>query len=128
MNAEVRDAFADWLNGWEWSYFYTVTFRWPRQPHHSDSTINEIKRVLLARCGVRRFFLGTELHINRTLHVHGLLGLQGRYSGAVASHVFRESYERWGRSEVLPVRAREAATLYVSKYVSKELTAWWLQV
>ena len=127
MESEVRDAFAEWLRSWEWSHFYTVTYRWPRKPHLADGLINQTTKVLRDTCGVRRFFLGTELHVSRTLHLHGLLAIPSGYSRHVAAHVWSESFQRWGRSSVLPVQSHEAVTDYVSKYVTKELTAWWLQ-
>jgi len=127
MEEEVRDAFGTWLQEWEWTHFYTVTYRWPRQPHLAENCIQQVTKVLRDTCGVRRFFLGTELHLSRTLHLHGLLYLPGKHAAFLGAHIFRESLRRWGRSEVLPVRNGEAVTNYVSKYVTKELTAWWLQ-
>lgn len=128
METEVRDAFKTFLQRWQWSHFLTVTFATPRQPHHAESTVREVEEYLKGPGGVGRFFIGTELHLNRTLHLHGLLHLRGRYSAHHASELFRECCHRWGRSSVSVVQASEAVTNYVAKYVSKELTAWWLQV
>ena len=127
VDTEVRDAFGVWLQRWPWSHFYTVTFRWARQPHTAESTITEVTNVLRGPLGLRNFFLGTELHLNRTVHVHGLLDIRGRHSAFVVADIFDESLRRWGRSEVSPVQSREAVATYVSKYVTKRLTAWWLQ-
>ena len=120
---EVRDAFAVWLSGFRWHYFLTVTFREPRQPHHALSTVRQVGAVVRGH-SKGRLFLGTELHINRTLHVHGLL------TSSVGSNAFLE-YALWsslfkafGRSEVREVRSREAVSSYVSKYVTKGLTEW----
>jgi len=127
MEKEVRDAFGTFLQRWRWSHFLTVTFAAPRLPHHAESTVREVEKYLSGPAGVGRFFIGTELHLNRTLHLHGLLHLRGRYSAFHASLIFRECRDRWGRSSVSVVQSREAVTDYVAKYVSKELTAWWLQ-
>jgi len=120
---EVRDAFGDWLSTFPWDYFITVTFRFPRQPHTAISTVRQVARVI-RRSNTGRLFLGTELHINRTLHLHGLLEARGGPTRFSRWQLWADLYERFGRSEVREVQSREAVSLYVSKYVVKGLTEW----
>ena len=123
MESEVRDAFGDWLATFPWEYFITVTFREPRQPHHALSTVREVGK-LIRRHASGSLFLGTELHHSRTLHVHGLLETAGRPNEFLASVLWRQLFDRFGRSQVRPVLSREAVSNYVSKYVTKRLTEW----
>jgi len=123
---EVRDGFAEFLQRWRWDYFITVSFRTPRQPFHALSTVSEVARVIKARSD-GRFFLGTELHLNRTLHVHGLFqstAVSNVARGVTAQYLWQDFFEAFGRSQVRKVRSREAVSNYCSKYVTKELTEW----
>ena len=109
-----------------WDAFVTVTFREPRLPHHADSTLDQVRRVI-KRHTHRHVFLGGELHINRTLHVHGLLQLPSRDPALkrhLGSDLWRELFERFGRSQVSPVQSNEAVSIYVSKYCVKDLNSW----
>jgi len=120
---EVRDAFGDFLSTFNWDYFITVTFRVPRQPHHALGTVREVGKVI-RRSNTGRLFLGTELHVNRTLHLHGLLEAHGRPNGFLKRQLWADLFDRFGRSQVLDVQSREAVSSYVSKYVVKGLTEW----
>jgi len=109
-----------------WDAFVTVTYREPRQPHHADSSLNEIAK-LIRRHTHRHVFLGGELHVNRSLHVHGLLQLPNKgaaYQRVDARNLWKELYERFGRSQVSPVQSNEAVSTYVSKYCVKDLKSW----
>jgi len=126
METGLKEAWSDFLDQWKWDGFVTVTFREPRLPHHADSTLNEVAKVI-RRHTHRRFFLGGELHINRTLHVHGLLQLPARDPAAKrpqATDLWRELYDRFGRSQVSAVQSQEAVSSYVSKYCVKDLNSW----
>jgi len=120
---EVRDAFGNWLATFPWDYFLTVTFQSPRQPHHAISTVRQVGKVI-RRHSDGRLFLGTELHINRTLHVHGLLATVKRPNLFLQQSLWSSLFNTFGRSEVRLVQSREAVSAYVSKYVTKGLTEW----
>ena len=130
-NAAVKQAFAEWLNLWRWDYFATITFRDPRQPHHALSTVREVSKSI-DRIHFPRWFLGTELHKSRTLHVHGLLQSDNMATGLqrtiAAGLLWEKCFKRFGRATVRPVQSREAVTSYVVKYVVKELTEWDMQL
>ena len=130
VQGEVQDGWATFLNRYTWKYFLTVTFKEPRQPHTADRTLRAIAGVIRTRSD-GRFFLGTELHLNRTLHVHGLFSPKATaadVSARVAHEVWRDLYDSFGRSQVRKVRESEAVSNYVSKYVTKELTEWFMSI
>lgn len=124
---DFKAELASWLQSFHWDQFITVTFREPRQPHTAQATLRQVERVVRqTRYG--RLFLGTELHINRTLHVHGLLqgpGTVVRFPG-LPDALWRDLYRRFGRSQVQWVRSKEAVSNYCTKYVTKELTEWYI--
>jgi len=120
---EVRDAFGNWLATFNWDYFLTITFRNPRHPHHALSTVRQVGKVV-RRHSAGRLFLGTELHVNRTLHVHGLLETRKRPNDFLRWALWDSLFNTFGRSEVRGVQSREAVSNYVSKYVTKGLTEW----
>ena len=125
---EVQDGWSTYLNRWNWKYFLTVTFKEPKQPHMADTTLQNIARVFKSRSD-GRLFLGTEIHISRTLHVHGLFSpktTSNDVSARVAHEIWRDLYDKFGRSQVRKVRSSEAVSDYVSKYVTKELTEWYM--
>jgi len=120
---EVRNAFGQWLGTFPWAYFLTITFRNPRYPHHAMSTLGQISKTI-KRATDGNHFLGTEIHISRTLHVHGLLAAPHGPSESVQRNLWSAFYKEYGRCQVHRVRSREAVSHYVSKYVTKELTEW----
>ena len=120
---EVRNAFGAWLGLFPWTYFITITFREPRQPHHAISTLRQCGYVV-RRHSKGRLFLGTELHLSRTLHVHGLLDAPFGATDFLEYALWNSLWTSFGRSEVRPVQSREAVSNYVSKYVTKEMTEW----
>jgi len=123
QNQEVRDAFGLWLATFPWAYFLTVTFREPRHPYHAISTLRQIGKTI-KRATDGDYFLGTEVHVSRTLHVHGLLSAPHGPSESVPRELWRTLFKEYGRSQVHRVRSREAVSTYVSKYVTKEMTEW----
>jgi len=127
QSKSVREALGEWLQTFNWDLFITITFTDPRPPHNALTTIRGIRNVI-RRYSSGLLFLGTELHINRTLHVHGILEARLWADKHVLANVlWREFYGRYGRSSVSKVQSREAVADYVSKYVTKELTEWTLE-
>ena len=120
---ELRDAWSQWLSRREWDYFLTVTFATPRQPHQAISTLQQVEKTV-RRHNTGPLFLGTELHLNRTLHVHGLLQALHGPTNVLARELWREFCDKFGRSQVRTVQSNQAVSSYVSKYVTKELTEW----
>jgi len=126
LQTGLKEGWSEFLDRYVWDGFVTVTFREPRLPHHADSTLNEVAKVLRRHTN-RHFFLGGELHVNRTLHVHGLLQLPARDPAVKriqGTDLWRELFERFGRSQVSAVQANEAVSIYVSKYCVKDLNSW----
>lgn len=126
LNQALKEGWFEFLDRYKWDAFLTVTYREPRLPRHADASLNAIAKVV-RRHTHRHFFLGGELHISRALHVHGLLQLPARDPAAKrvqGTDLWRELFERFGRSQVSAVQANEAVSIYVSKYCVKDLNSW----
>jgi len=126
----LKQAWIGFLGRYNWTWFLTITFRGPRHPQHAQSTLLEIEKVI-RRSTKGRLFLGTELHINRTLHVHGLLELRGHEMGRdgwgldkaafLNNQIFRDLLEEFGRSQVRRPQDAPSVEKYVTKYCLKAL-------
>ena len=128
VQSEVQDGWSTYLGRWTWNYFITVTFREARLPHKADRTLRSIAGVIKQHSD-GNLFLGTELHLNRTLHVHGLFSPKGSTDDIqkhTADQVWGDLYDKFGRSQVRKVRENQAVSDYVSKYVTKGLTEWFM--
>ena len=126
LKTELKDAWSEFLDRYVWDAFVTVTYRDARHAHHAQSSLREIGKVI-RRHTQRHYFLGGELHVSRALHVHGLLQLPARDPAAKraqATDLWRELFDRFGRSQVSAVQANEAVSIYVSKYCVKDLQEW----
>lgn len=130
-NEPLNEAWGEFLGRYKWDYFLTITFRESRHPHHAQSTLSQIGKIIegLSR---GRYFLGSELHFNRTLHVHGLFTPLGRSdtpaARTTANVLWGFFLADFGRSQVRRVQKNEAVSHYCSKYASKELTEWKLRL
>lgn len=118
---ELRKGMVSWLISYSWDYFLTVTFRDPRPPHLALNVLNQIRRTLRP-AKPPLLFLGTEQHASSLLHVHGLM--MAGTPALSAQGVWKLLYERFGRSKVDGVLDQQKVSMYVTKYVTKELGEW----
>lgn len=123
---EERDALAEWLETFKWTFFLTVTFRWWARPEQAQSHFEYVRRAL-ARYHPERLFLGAELHKKGDLHLHGIYAEgDGAYTPGFgtprAIDIWSLLYKRFGRSKVEAVRNPAAVVSYCTKYVTKQLT------
>lgn len=126
-----REALREWLPSLGWDVFFTITFKNPREPHHALSTLNQVAKGIRQSWNPRRLFIGTELHYNRTLHLHGIWGNYGKerrpLSRETRADIWEHFFELYGRSEVRNIQSVEAVTAYCTKYVTKALTEYLIQ-
>jgi len=122
----AREAYARYLQGLDWDFFFTVTFR---NRFRDSIKAHEIVWETIAPHSARAF-LATERHRrpNLNCHVHGLVKVH-RYGGtesgqlcATPTDLWRHLYGNHGRSRVEPVRSIEDVSAYCSKYVVKRLS------
>ncbi|GAI95198.1 unnamed protein product [marine sediment metagenome] len=117
---ETRRQYAEWLQGYNWDYFFTSTFRNPRkEPYYAlKHVLNELKEHDVARA-----FLGVEPHQSGDLHIHGILAGRGegmRPEVALPWDIWDGLFKRFGRAKVEACNTQEAVTGYCAKYILKE--------
>lgn len=121
--AVAGQIWAEWLSSQEWTWFLTITFREPCPPHRQESVINSAYSVIKSALEPARVFLGAELHLNQTIHLHGLY--HSRYPEGLVKRVEKRLlwavlFETFGRSKVETPRGNGAVSKYVSKYCVKD--------
>jgi len=117
---EVRQQYAEWLQGYNWDYFLTSTFRSPRkEPYYALKHVwHELKGH-----NVSRAFLAVEPHQSGDLHIHGLVSGRGpgwRPELDLPWDIWKGLFKRFGRAKVGACNSQEAVSGYCSKYLLKE--------
>lgn len=131
--AESRDpvarAMGEWLSQWQWDAWCTLTFRDGNfSPDAADRAFAKLAQTLRVESApTLSYFVGHELggHTGR-LHLHCLLG--GLPYGDSRRGIWKWWHHRYGRAQVLPFDADRGAAFYVSKYVTKGLAHWDLEL
>ena len=125
--ALVRQAWAEWLGTLPWNLFLTITFDAkkvnPAIYRHPDRPVHYVGKWLRARLSpYSRLFLASEAHLAGNYHVHGL------YSGSCNStyKLWRDLYLKYGLSRVEVVKSRQDVASYLTKYVAKALTYYYI--
>jgi len=120
MDAQTSKQYTDWLQGQEYHYFFTGTFR-------NEFTINGARRALERSFSTYdnkpefAFFCIEPGGMYGRIHTHGLL----RYpQGGIfhsATDIWQSWYKRYGRARVEVPRSQENITGYCVKYATKNL-------
>ena len=116
----IRQEYAGWLQGYNWDYFLTSTFRRPRQePYYAlQSVWHELQKSFVARA-----FLVAEPHQSGELHIHGLAAGPGgtwRPDIALPWDIWSGLFKRFGRAKVEACNSQEAVSGYCAKYLLKQ--------
>ena len=130
----IQSAYADFIAGFEWYWFCTLTFRDPPHPESAEKRfrfwIHKINQLIYGRRYRKRgqgiyWILALEYHKSDAIHLHALLAdtedLNARFRRQRAKAMW---FEIAGLAKVEKIANSKAVTRYVSKYVSKggELT------
>lgn len=118
LTAEIRQAYSDFLGSYEWSDFFTITFRAPRRDMYAALRDCE---DWAHRGGIARTFMACEPHTTGMLHVHGLayVNWPGDSVSGLSYDAWHTAFRRFGRSKFERCRSHEDVTGYCSKYVTK---------
>lgn len=116
----IRQQYAEFLQGYNWDYFLTSTFRKPRkEPYYAlQSVWHKLREYDVARA-----FLVAEPHQSGELHIHGLasgFGPGWLPDIALPWDIWSGLFKRFGRSTVEACNSQEAVTGYCAKYLLKQ--------
>jgi len=116
----IRQEYAEWLQGYNWDYFLTSTFRRPRrEPYYALQSVWHGLR----QYNVARAFLVAEPHQSGELHIHGLAAGPGpgwRPEMALPWDIWSGLFKRFGRAKVEVCNSQEAVSGYCAKYLLKQ--------
>jgi len=126
-STQARDAYARYLQSFNWDYFLTVTFR--KDFRDGIKALDYVWDTLHYDCFAKRAFLSSEKHRypSRDVHIHGLIS---DYDGSwrpnmcLPWEMWSIMFKRFGRSRVEAISRSEQVTAYCSKYVSKRLSEY----
>jgi hypothetical protein len=137
LRKEALSEWGDWLaNGWDWSWFVTMTFDpkrvqagtrtqwgWGATSRAWDQFVEHVTpeaRDSQGLSGSVWWVRGREPHHDSGgTHFHGLIG--GLDSGVRRDEANRWLWERYGMNRVDPYDPARGAAHYLTKYVVKEL-------
>ena len=115
---QVRQEYAEWLQGYNWDYFLTSTFLLPRkEPYYALQAVWHE----LTWHGVARAFLVAEPHESGDLHIHGIAaGHPGSPNLALPWDIYDGLFKRFGRAKVEACNDQGAVSSYCAKYLLKQ--------
>lgn len=120
---DVRTAWGEWLGGFPWDAWGTLTFRWADPTHAQlDRAFGRfITTVRMWADDEAPYFLGHEVGAGGRAHLHCLIGGLRGWDGAQRSRLWGWWFKRYGRCEVRGYDPEKGAAHYVSKYITKAL-------
>jgi hypothetical protein len=116
----IKEQYAEWLQGYNWDYFLTSTFRRQRkEPYYAlQSVWHELQHHAVGRA-----FLVCEPHQSGDVHIHGLAAGSGpRWQPELELpwDIWSGLFKRFGRAKVEACNSREAVAGYCAKYLLKQ--------
>ena len=116
----VKEAYAEWLQGYHWDYFLTSTFRKPRkEPYYALQSVWH----QLQKHNVARSFLVCEPHQSGDVHIHGLASGHGpgwQPEIDLPWVIWGSLFKRFGRAKVEACNSPGAVSNYCAKYLLKQ--------
>lgn len=119
MAKQLADAWGDFLAGYPWDWFLTLTFRDPPGSFRAHRMFDRFARDIEKAAGVPTgWFRGDEYGpLGGRLHIHALM-LNTAHLPRIAW--LNEWNRRAGFARILPFDATRGAAFYCAKYVTKE--------
>lgn len=122
QTSPVRDAWSSWLGLYPWDAWGTLTFAAGEFTHEAATRAwNNYARWLSAQHPLAAWFVGHEVGARGRLHMHCLLGALTHRDRDAFAVLWEWWFRRYGRCEVKGYDPERGAAAYVSKYVTKEL-------
>lgn len=113
----LKLAISDWLQGYNWDFFISQTFKTPRLD--ALRCHNAVNRILTDKFGATRQFSVAERHSKGDYHLH-ILSRHVFDPVLPASSIWKYLFKSFGRVSVQPINSILAVTRYCSKYVTKD--------
>jgi hypothetical protein len=118
----AKDALIDWLNGWPWEWYVTLTFRGEPTVGQAMRAWGDLMAELRARGGDPRYFRGLEWQQRRVPHFHALV--YGVDFAARRMDIVDWWWGHYGIARILAYDPNRGARHYVGKYLVKDAGGW----
>lgn len=128
---EVRNAYADWIGQYDWTYWATFTTRYKLTMPSARKAVEGMYKQLSKAGNVRIFFVCEPFDLREGYHIHALMQVQGNLkyqhilqtwqhvSGNKRKPKDNEEPSTWNRVELERYDKRKGARHYVGKYMTK---------
>lgn len=131
LGDDLRGVMADWVDRYDWQYWFTGTFRPERSYRDTIKTKMAFKRFIgdlgdaFNKKEIEYFLAVERFRHGDFTHCHALLnGLDGLTYGQIGE-IWRK---RYGREQVEKYQPGKGANYYLTKYVMKDLCDWGIQI
>ncbi|MBA7554900.1 hypothetical protein ES705_47539 [subsurface metagenome] len=119
--SDYREKVADWLNGFNWDWWATFTFRYPCMPYSAKkSFIRFVKGA-----GIDYFYASEWCGDYHGVHIHALMS---NCEGIRRLTTMDKWYEKYGIARIWPYDERRGARFYVCKYIVKSVADWDMKI
>jgi hypothetical protein len=113
----IREAFVDWLNDYDWDWYVTLTFRNDIGEYYARENFQRFHKEIRHRNGYRPEFVRvTEYQQRGVPHYHSLMLNVG---GLRRMDMVDWCYNQFGISRIFPYDRDRGASYYLGKYILK---------
>ncbi|MBA7544393.1 hypothetical protein ES705_36749 [subsurface metagenome] len=119
--SDYREKVADWLNGFNWDWWATFTFRYPCMPYSAKKSFIRNFREQ----GIDYFYASEWCGDFHGVHIHALMG---NCYGIRRLTTMDKWYQRYGIARIYPYDKRLGARYYVCKYIVKSVADWDIRI
>ena len=119
--SDYREKVAEWLNGFNWDWWATFTFRYECSPHSAKKSF--IRFFNPAR--VDYFYASEWCKGHYGVHIHALMG---NTYGMRRLTAMDNWFKRYGIARIFPYDTTKGARYYVCKYIVKRVADWDMRI
>lgn len=119
--SDYREQVAEWLNGFDWDWWATFTFRYACNPYSAKKSF---VRNFQGQ-GIDYFYASEWCGDYHGVHIHALMG---NCYGIRRLTIMDKWFKRYGIARVLPYDRGKGARFYVCKYIVKQVADWDMEI
>lgn len=119
--SEYREQVGEWLNGFDWTWWATFTFRYPCMPYSAKKSFIRFIRGQ----GIDYFYASEWCGDFHGVHIHALMG---NTYGLHRLTTMDNWFKRYGIARIYAYNKRLGARYYVCKYIVKSVADWDMKI
>ena len=119
--SDYREEVAGWLNGFDWDWWATFTFRYGCNPYSAKKSFIRFFNP----SGVNYFYASEWCGDYHGVHIHALVG---NCHGIRRLTTMDKWFKRYGIARIYAYDKRLGARYYVCKYIVKSVADWDMKI